>query len=553
MRMIPSRPGHGLTGSEVEVYNLLNLVEFGDEAVAFSSLNLAEHDYKKWGEIDFVILSTLGLIVIEVKGGFVSTDSRGIWRYESRGRQTVERLESPMAQASSAYFSLVKSHIDPAVGSSAFKKVPSGFCTILAKTPLVAARALTGGPEMPVELVGSSEDLRSPAALSDFIDRVLDYWRNRPPYAVGEWSKTEVELIGKTLRPCFERVPPLSLSAARIRQEQFALTEEQYRTLDFADRAPRLMCTGGAGCGKTLLAMECLRRERASDPVLVTGTPSLAAHLRASAPADAARILSIDEVRAGRAGNRRYGSMIVDEGQQITDTESIKILGARLTGGIEGGRWRWFADPNNQVLKNGSFDPVVHAWLESQSYPGSLTRNCRNTPQIVSMVETLTGADAGSRQMAGHGPAVEFAVGDSTDERVLSAARKVKEWLRDPDIQPSQIVILSPNPLELSVAGKIAEAAAVPLRRWRPGWDTLAGYPRTMGFATIDEFRGLETPFLILSDMDAGIADVARWFYLGLTRANFSAFVVADPRSVADSVQSVHQQKKGSMVAGAPR
>lgn len=547
MRMIPSRPSASSTGSEVEVFDLLQLVELGEDSVAFASLNLSEHEYKKWGEIDFVVLCRDGLVVIEVKGGQVSCDERGIWRYESRGRRPIERIESPIAQASSAYFSLRKNHLHPAVGIEAFRKAPSGFCTILAKTPRVVARGLIGGTEMPPDLVGTSEDVRDHSAIVIFLKRVLDYWRRHPPGATGVWSEAEVSSIGRALRPCFDRIPPLSLSAARVRQEQLVLTEEQYAILDFADRAPRVLCTGGAGCGKTLLAVECLRREMSNDPLLVTGTASLAAHLRVSGLTDVSRVVSFDELARGPLhGLHRYGSLIVDEGQQITDTGSLQRLDELLQGGLEQGRWRWFSDPNNQVLSNATFDPACHATLQRLAFPGTLGHNCRNTPQIVSAVEVLTGADIGAGRMAGRGPDVQFARGHSPEERIQSTAAIIRHWLMDPEIRVGEIVILSPRMLNQSTAWEIARRAGVSIRAWEPGWDRHDTYPSRMAAATIDSFRGLEAPFVVLCDMDVSIPDLQRWFYLGLTRANFAVAVAADPACVATLAQAAVDNRNPS-------
>ena len=85
-----------------------------------------------------------------------------------------------------------------------------------------------------------------------------------------------------SLRPSFDRVPPLSLTLSLIREEQCELTEDQYKFLDYMENAPRVLCTGGAGCGKTFLAVEALRRDRDEQPLLVTGTRTLAQYLRTS-------------------------------------------------------------------------------------------------------------------------------------------------------------------------------------------------------------------------------------------------------------------------------
>lgn len=549
MRMIPARPPGRSTASEVEVFNLLERAFLEEEAAAFTSVHLSDHEYKKWGEIDFVVLWSEGLIVIEVKGGIPSVDERGVWRYESRSHKPVERMESPFEQASSAYFSLVRRHLVPLLGRELINKAPSGFCTIFAKVSPAVVHGLVSQIEMPRELIGTKEDLKDPFALASFLGGVIEYWKSRPPHSRGQWNETELATIARTLRPTFDRVPPLSLSAARIREEQLVLTEDQYRLLDYSEKMPRVLCTGGAGCGKTLIAMECLRREMPADPLLVTGTDSLAPHLRLMAPLEASRIVSIQELLSGDPrGNRTYGCLLIDEGQQVTDSTSLLRLGSLLEGGLENGRWRWFSDPNYQVLSNGSFNPDCQARLEQLGAPITLKHNCRNTPQVVTAVELITGADAGARQMAGHGPDVIFAIGSSVDERIESAAVQIRTWLQDPEIKPSEIVLLSPLGTNETTARAIAARASLSIKSWVPGWGQGPATDRSMALATIEEFRGLEAPLIVLCDMERSVPDLKRFFYLGLTRANFAVIVVADPgavRALALEAAELSRNKKG--------
>ena len=533
MRMIPARPPERSTASEVEMFNLLELAHLGEEAVAFTSVHLSDHEYKKWGEIDFVVLWREGLVVIEVKGGMPSVDGRGVWRYKSRRHKPVERKESPHGQASSAYFSLVRRHLEPHLGFDLMNKAPSGFCTVFARAPRVVAHGLVSEIEMPRALIGAKEDLKDPFTLASFLGGVIEHWKARPPRSSGQWSEPELAGIARALRPMFDRVPPLSLSAARIREEQLVLTEDQYRLLDYSERMPRVLCTGGAGCGKTLIAMECLRREMPADPLLVTGTDSLAPHLRLMAPLEASRIVSFGELCNGDSrGNRAYGCLLVDEGQQLTDNASLSRLGELLKGGLENGHWRWFSDPNYQVLSNGSFDPDCQSHLEKLGAPITLKQNCRNTPQVVTAVELITGADAGAKQMAGNGPDVLFATGSSVEERIQSAAIEIRKWLEDPEIDPSEIVLLSPLRLEDSTAHAIAARASVSIKPWVPGWGQAPAKGGSMALSTIEEFRGLEAPLVVLCDMDRSVPDLRRLFYLGLTRANVALIVVADPGAV---------------------
>jgi len=148
--------------------------------------------------------------------------------------------------------------------------------------------------------------------------------------------------------------------------------------------------------------------------------------------------------------------------------------------------------------------------------------------------------------MPGSGPDVVFAQGRSVTERLDTAAAIIRGWLRDPDLHPGERVILSPREPTESSAWEIARKASVPIRQWCPGWDRTGSYPREMAAVGIDEFRGLEAPFVVLCDMEGTTPDVQRLFYLGLTRANFAVAVMADPACVAMLATAVAESRRQS-------
>ena len=115
MQVVPNQPHPESTGSERRVLKLLRGVDWGRSARALNSLNLADHVYQRWGEIDFLVVGSRGLIVIEVKGGSVSC-SNGIWSYQDRLGRIVRRSKSPVVQAKDAYFSLLQNYVAPRMG-----------------------------------------------------------------------------------------------------------------------------------------------------------------------------------------------------------------------------------------------------------------------------------------------------------------------------------------------------------------------------------------------------------------------------------------------------
>lgn len=54
----------------------------------------------------------------------------------------------------------------------------------------------------------------------------------------------------------FEAVVPLHVSAHEVETRIARLTEDQLRLIDVVEANPRVTCSGGAGTGKTMLALE---------------------------------------------------------------------------------------------------------------------------------------------------------------------------------------------------------------------------------------------------------------------------------------------------------
>src|SRR4051794_26367435 len=97
------------TQSEAEkvLFRRLQLIEDDAWTVALHSLNLAEHQWKRVGEIDFLLVGRRGLFVLEVKGGEVTAD-RGLWKFRNRHGKITTKRASPFSQARSAMFALQK-------------------------------------------------------------------------------------------------------------------------------------------------------------------------------------------------------------------------------------------------------------------------------------------------------------------------------------------------------------------------------------------------------------------------------------------------------------
>ena len=104
MRMIPGEPLHTVSRAEMRVFDQLRAAFSKPDQngwFALHSLNLPRHEYKRFGEIDFVVCGPDGLFVLEIKGGRVSCHD-GIWETTNRYGETERLRESPFKQAEGA-------------------------------------------------------------------------------------------------------------------------------------------------------------------------------------------------------------------------------------------------------------------------------------------------------------------------------------------------------------------------------------------------------------------------------------------------------------------
>ena len=119
------------------------------------------------------------------------------------------------------------------------------------------------GPDTPRLLVCDSNDMRT--SFSAYAERIAVYWqqwlRGVAADAWGGW-------IQRTERPSLTCCGETSISDLRCRlnwdlveTELLRLTEQQYRTVEGLSLNDRAIVTGGAGTGKTLLAVNEARRE----------------------------------------------------------------------------------------------------------------------------------------------------------------------------------------------------------------------------------------------------------------------------------------------------
>ena len=512
MRMIPSQPLRSGSDLEKKIFDQLRSAFSGDDKkdwFAMHSLNLPRHEYKRFGEIDFVVCGPLGLFVLEAKGGEVLCED-GIWT-TTNGRGEKNRLnESPFRQAEGALHGLLKK-LPPTISKKDFV---IGYGVVM---PGVGP--LPDSSEWDRAFYADGVDFRQ---FEKWLNRFIQHWRGKDankPVA----SPPQLKALNQFLRPDFEAVVPLHVLVHDVEDRIVRLTEDQLRWVVAIENNPRVICSGGAGTGKTMLALELAKRWCADKKktVLACHSPWLKSYLeRHSVPGLTVSLADSIHVTARRAGIDKFDSLIVDEGQDILNMDALLQLGSCLHGGLSDGRWCFFHDVNNQSGLCGSYVPDAYKKLKDLSPTRiPLETNCRNSLPILQRIQGDLDADVGNSGV-GDGPAVrEVCVADA-DSAIQALEKELHDLMDVEGFPRGDIVVLSPLPFAQSWASSLSEK----LRNSISVLDDAS--PRninrqTIGFAQIGDFKGLESEVVVLVDMPkpGHSESLLSLHYVGMSRA----------------------------------
>lgn len=512
MRMIPTQP-IPTTESKAErrVFDQLRSAFSGTDNSAWfamHSLNLPRHAYKRFGEIDFIVCGPEGLFVLEVKGGVVSC-ADGIWQTRNRHGDTERLKESPFKQAESALHGLRKKLPPP---------LSNGF-VIGYGVVMPDVDRLPDSAEWDRAVLADARDFRQ---FENWLERFIRHWRakdHRRPSA----TPAQLKALQQQLRPDFEAVTPLHVSAHEVETRIARLTEDQIRLIDVVEVNSRVICSGGAGTGKTMLAVELARRWAATGEkvVLACHSPWLKRFIERSAiPGLTVSLAESIHVAARRAGVERFDVLIVDEGQDLLNMDALDRLDSCLRGGLSDGRWCFLHDTNNQSGLCGSYEPDAYSYLESLAPTRiPLRTNCRNSLQILRKIQESLMADMGNPGV-GDGPSVrQVQVLDATSA-TAALERELGNLLNIEGFDPGDIVLLSRFTFEMSSASNLS-----------PNFSRLVtvlddassrNQSRTaIGFAEISDFKGLESEVVILIDLPSpgNESSLRALQYVGMSRA----------------------------------
>lgn len=496
MRMIPDTPHGTHSNAEKRVFDKLRSLDFDEDQgvyTAYHSLNLTEHQYKRFGEIDFLITGPAGIFVLEVKGGRVAC-REGNWEFTDRYGRVRRKVEGPFKQAETALHALIGKLRDN-LPTHVIDHFYIGYGVI---SPDLQWN-VTGAEWDPHTLA----DVRSFNNIGTWLCKLFRYWREKDGQQ-RQPDRGKIKELNCYLRPTFETIVSLYAQTSAVEERIATLTEDQMVMVDVVHANERVLCSGGAGTGKTFMAMELARRWTACglNVILACKSPWLKHHIDVMFTIPNLTVSLIEGVRTAskRVGLDCFDALIVDEGQDMFDMESLRKLGAVIKGDLETGRWCFFHDMNNQSRLLGKFEEEAFEYLNLlKTAEVPLRTNCRNTKVILEKVQTSLGADMGVKG-AGDGPDIREQTFSGHEDCVMFLEKEIEELINVGGIAPGDITILSPNRFDESCVSFLPKR----IRKKIVVLDDYAirSFPgEKISFANIADFKGLESEAIILVDL----------------------------------------------------
>ena len=498
-------------------------------------------DRLKDHEIDFVVaIEGAGIVCVEVKGGEVTHNGQAwLQRLHSGQIKTID----PVRQVRQGRYAL-RDFIekDPRWTQG---RVRWNHVVVLPNSQFAPDFALADCPRW---MVIDRDDFPNVVALIRDIAHQQE--EELPLLTATGIDELRTALGGRGL-------PQRDVVARALENEDAAdiLTDRQAVILDAIQLLTRVEIRGGAGSGKTFMAIEQARRlaNRGQRVALLCYSHGLASYLKritstwsrrqqpgyvgefhalgiawgaAEGPAEsernaaAAQFFEHDlpvqmlELANGLPDGHRFDSVVIDEAQDFADSWWEPLLAAMRdpeTGGIY-----VFSDEGQRVFDRKGTPPIPLV-------PLILEQNIRNTRQIARAFEPLV--DHPMRLLGADGPDVRFV--PCTRDNAFDVGDDQIEALLHEGWRPEDVALLTTGSRHPEQIARQSEGNAA---YWDSFWDAeQVFYGHVLGF------KGLERRAVVLIVNDKSVFERSpERLYVGLSRARDQLVVCADPAFIAE-------------------
>ncbi len=489
------------------------------------------------GEIDFLIAHPEhGVLIMEVKGGDIRIEN-GRW---FSGRHEIKNPCEQAERNRRALGDWLES--DPRTRNQRFALFPA----VALPDARVAGHIR---PDCPQNIFIDMTHLHD---LENRLLAIYSYWKPRADARNDRMDgQRAVDALVGLLVPTRRLQPRIVEQFAQENRRIEELTRQQFKILNILRYQKRAAIIGGAGTGKTLLAMEkavqlaesglrvalvCYNtnlsawiKHRLRHPNIEVATfHSLVGHMinraritrpptrtwdefNALAPdllVDATRVLHAPDADPAAL----YDAIIVDEGQDFEDTWWIGLLDALKD--PQNDVFYVFFDDNQRIFTQISNVPI-------ENPPLYLDENLRNTQHIHERLRPYA-RDASVQCIGPEGRPVEIiAAADKAAER-RELQRVLHRLVNEEGIPAEHIVILTPASEKRSQWQNDDQLGNFILT-----WNLSTEMPMAARICTIHSYKGLESPVVILTELHALREEIAsQLMYVGLSRARHHAVII---------------------------
>lgn len=489
------------------------------------------------GEADFVIAHReFGILILEVKGGGISFDpATDKWHSKDRYEIT-HSIKNPVSQARKNKYHILELLKNSRLWIPRHVRARHGMVL-----PDSARWERDLGADMPLSIFAFEEDV---PRLSRWVELRMGTREQLygPELALGEDGLAALTAL---LAQPFHLRTSLGKVVALEERDIFALTDQQFQLLEGFSETHRLAITGGAGTGKTLLAVEkaCRLASEGTNTLLVCFSRPLALFLRKATHRIAnLAVMTFHELCAQSTANLPGGTRELRENPESlaeTLSDAVKTgygkFDAIIVDEAQDFHPSWW-EPLRLCLKEPE-NGILYVFHDSRqrlqpwrtgsgigiaSPPYRLTRNLRNTREIFQVAYPWFD-DSFTVPAGPHGHPVEWHdLNPSADAREV-VSRYVEGLVSTGRLKPDQIAVLVYPESEVDLlveGGRLGRFSAQ-----RAG-------ESTQGALTLDSirrFKGLESAVVIVLLRSPAVPE-SELLYVALTRArsHLAIFAHAD-------------------------
>ena len=527
---------------------------------AFYSLLQKNHKHKLIGEVDFLYVCDRGLLCIEVKGGQDIFRESHKWFSKSKNGK-INAIHNPFVQAKDCSYAL-KSYFEDTYGyNSKQARYLIGYAVVFPE-----CRFTGDGNDLVTEVMFDGR--YSVEDFGKYLNNVFDYWERleieRHGYHPQKLNNAELRQVLDLLRGDFSVVPSMSLELQHVERKMLLLTEEQFDVLDITADNPRVIVQGGAGTGKSLLALEKVRESSAREKkvLYLCFNRNMAEYARNSLKDSDNSYITISTFHAlimksineasvfdlntkdlckryieSMPEHSKYDYLVIDEAQDLMLTEVLDVLNEFVLNGIAKGNWVVFLDHNQNIFnKSGEYDFAIE-YLRELSNPVvySLNYNCRNTEQIALRTAALSLVPP-AKKLKISGPNVVAKNYENQLDFVSKFKKEVASVIAG-GVSPKDIVILSRKKLKNSMLSDVDTVCNLKLIEKE---NSLEYHNGTLRYYTIQSYKGLEANIVFLVDIDGFGDDQSRFLnYVAMSRAKLLLYVFYSAESREDYLDTL--------------